>query len=368
MGTTNKSWLATNAHVARQLSSYSGISTLTKVDLTTAFVPNVSGIGFGITFIPPDAGNLTDLWISPDSFLGDWSLTDGAINYSIHDGANASINYSASTTILNSGTIPLTTGDAGAWVRKSGLSVALEADKMYFIMIGDADGNATNYVKMNRDIRQGQTLTPVHANALTTSTGFSTQGGLAGYPPVFAVRVGGVTYCGATWKGSVVPAGSTLKKGLRIKIPAGYPPVALTCVGIGSRLFYGGLHLYRGESAIPNDTPVWSQAFNELSGANSHNWPVRTIPTDNLPVLLGGETYYLVRYYTTNVNSPQKITTFSNVDDELRQGLHSFDRIEFAYAIEVTGGASWDVDINGTPDLYPQFAPANVTRAAAFIA
>jgi hypothetical protein len=340
-------------------------STISNIILDSAYSFGVGGDAMMAAFVSPATADLTDIWVCVSAFTGTWSATDQAVNFEIREGWGT-LNYTPSSTLVASGTIPLTTGQAGQYARRSGLSVALQHDKAYTLVIGDADGNATNYVSLRYNIRSATSVCCFHNNGQTTTNGWTTAGTSVGYPIAVAVKIGGVVHCAAMGYQGVNRAATTYRRGVRMRILPGYPPLQLLGWYVGTSATWD-LYVYRGAGKIPNDTPDWSETFAAWPGGGTQTVPVRFVPPNDAYVLLPGETYYIVVKPAANINWVPKLQMFGGMDADLRTLLSPTPGVEIADAIQNAAGDAWVIDIDASCDLALLLSPVNVTRSSAFI-
>ena len=333
----------------RFLTVGTSISTQSTQALNSAYAFGVSGVAFATSFFLTEAGTLTKLYVVPASYSGSWANTDGVINFEIRSGY-ASTQYTPGT-LVASGTIALNGSTTYAWVGNEGLSISLAAGE-YCIVVGDADGGATNFVTLQRDVRNTTIAPGLCSTAMLTTNGYIT-GSSWPQPAVIAFEVSGLTKCFAPLRSSISLAATTLARGHRIIVSADSPPLQLVVFGISAPS--GSIKLYKGVGAIPNDPPFWELA--DPRGPISGNQMAVPYPIMDGPILRPGETYYLVWKPTDLSNQHGSIMGYANATNAILSTYSGLSCLTCAAAIEVSGGGSWAVNTDAISGDTIAFAP-----------
>lgn len=325
------------------------VSSPTNINLDSAYVWNSSGDAYAYPFQVIESGNLTDIWVAVISFTGTWASTDGQINWEIREGWG--VTNQPGATLVSSGTITLSGSESTEWVKASGLSVSLTAGKVYWLIIGDADGSAANYVTMRRDVRNAGDNSSAGA---TTTDGWASVRSSTSYPVAFAVKVGGRMYGGTPTLGTATNLTSgTYARGVSIT-----PRERMVLVGVGvvtqnSLMWQVTPWIVKlfADGQLPGDTPLKQWTFvAQVSAAATPSPAAYFFAESDQYVLRKNSRYRLVLVPPINSTVPQKFTNYANMDDDLRA------LISGSYALihhtEESGGA-WADDT----DSMSQFAP-----------
>lgn len=172
-----------------------------------------SGNAYSLSFQISDSGLMTDLYVYLQSYTGTWGSTDGKINYDVRKGLAS--NFVPGTGCVGSGSITLD-GSTTGWIRTSGLSIPLDKNTLYFITIGDYDGNASNYVTMVHGIGS---INQQAYGTFSTTNGFTTGSSVGSVASPIAIQVTGKWYLGGMYETYGTIASTTGAIGNKFQVP-----------------------------------------------------------------------------------------------------------------------------------------------------
>lgn len=274
---------------------------LSTVALSSGYVYGTSGRASCCFFKAPETGDLTEIGVVPDTFSGSWAATDGVINFEIREGLNG--NRIPGTTLTGSGTITLTTGDAGQWVIRTGLAIPLVAGRNYCLILYDDDGGATNFVTMQAARGAWSNSSFIASEWGSTVNGFSTAYTQNGNLAVVYLRIGGRSVVGAAMHNHGTFSGGTNRRGNRFRLP--FDAWVVGCLnrtdGFASGLRF---ELYAGATA-PGGTKLLDFEMPAQAGSG-------TIPALSLVCMFPEAICYRVlkdTWYRFVVNPPGSQTT-----------------------------------------------------------
>jgi len=286
--------------------------TVGTLPLDSAFSAGSSGDVAGWYFVPLATGTLTDLWINIASYSGAWGSTDGVVNVRICPATSTSLLPDFSNPVTN-GTFTITLdGSTTGWVKHTlgGTPPTLTAGVPYWIVIGDGDGGATNFVTLNVSAREGY-----FGGGCVHTGGFSAAGTTfgSGAAGLWGARVGGLMHGGAIFESQTTTASNTLMRGNRLLFDA---PQYLVAVGVYTDASVAGWEIRVYESTqAPSATPYATRAALNPNTAGQTLGATRMIE----PVLLNaGVAYYVVVYKTSSSSTPRYATCGAGLDADLK--------------------------------------------------
>lgn len=322
--------------------------------LDSAYTYGSAGDAYTWGFVALETANLTDLYVKVVSYTGTWASTDGVINFTIREGLNGT--RIPGTTIVGSGTITLD-GSTTGWIKKSGLSISLTAGKLYFIVVYDADGGATNYVTMAIGTNSNTSGVDSIGRYGTTSNGFSTAYVSSGGLGCFVVKVGSSVLAGGTFDSIATVTSGTYERGMYF-----IPDEDCTLIGVMQivdvqQLFQGNtLNLYNGTTAPGGSTLLsYTTPSTTLGGASSDIPLGVSLPT---PYDLTANTAYrLVMSLASAATTPRKCSIGGSPDSTILAASIPFD-----------GNCYWTHDNSGSwsddTAAMCQFGPILVPKTA----
>jgi hypothetical protein len=332
----------------------SSISTIgTPLALNSNYLFGTSGAAMAGGFILPEDKTLTDFWFVASANSGTGS-GDGNINWEIRSGIGRGVNNSPGPTLVASGTIACSGITADTWTKVTlGTPQALSQGVPYFLIIGDADGDATNYITI-RTTTRGASMTLFTGSQIQTTDGWNTAGTASTYQATFALKFSNGFVCaGSPLRATAALGNNQVLRGVKITLAADGPALVwsgfffiLTSLGGWKAVILEG-------SALPSDfyTPtsklLWQHTFNAgLDYSNSQGTFPYFFP-EPMPRLLGGQTYYLLLKPDANTTSPAKSKAWSGMDADLRKLLSGHWGIDCVHVVEASS-SSWTEDTDAT--------------------
>jgi hypothetical protein len=319
--------------------------------LSAGYVYGTSGRAMCFFFKAPETGDLTEIGVVPDTFTGTWGSTDGVIDFEIREGLNG--NRIPGITLIGSGTITLTTGDAGQWVIKTGLSIPLVAGRNYCLILFDADGGGTNFVTMQASRGSWSNASFIAAEWGSTGNGFATAYTQSGSLAVVYLRVGGRSVVGAAMQNLGTFSGGTNRRGNRFRLP--FDAWVVGCVNRTDAITGAGarLELY-ADATAPGGTKLIDFELPTQAGSG-------TIPTLALAVMFPQSVCYRVlkdNWYRFVLNPPGSQTTprrgqwIAGANANLIAGRQPWEN---QWTIE--SGGTWSDDADWMCTLRPLLIP-----------
>jgi hypothetical protein len=343
------------------LMAYAGPSTATETTLALDSAYTYASLGDAVmwAFYAQESANLTDFWVKVISYPGSWAATDGVINVEVREGFNG--NLIPGTTLTGSFTITLD-GSTTGWIKKSGLSIALAAGKIYCFVIADADGGATNNVVIARHYTASAVAATPVANVTVSSTaGYSAAGTSTSSQPAFVAKVGSIVYGGGGFTSVATSTNNQVERGMRFK-----PAEDCTLVGFylttDSSMFFSSsvsaIKVY-ADATNPGGATLSSVAPQTIASGTNPAPSVLPLPLASRVDLTGGQWYRIAFDYSSNTASPRKCTVGGSPDADILSVIFPFNGN--CHWIEESGGA-WD---DSQTTVIPTFGPVLVPKTAA---
>ena len=317
------------------------VSSITSANLSSAYTYGTGGIAFSTTFQLPETLTLEAVYICISAVVGTGSA-DGNINWELREGATAVANVPG-TTVVASGTIAVSALAANTWYKYTlPTSQTITAYKRYSFVLGDADGDGTNYIQIIQQIREnGQWFM---TNSLSTTNGWTTAGSNAGYQPATVLKfTDGTLIGGATIRATTFNTNNTLLRGIKFSFPATAPRMKLVGASYNGP---GTFQILKGAGALPNTTPEKTWTF-------SSNWPtIGATPAylfteEESYTFLPGETYFGLWKPNPSNSAPNKTTAYGGMDADLRALLGGYNGMTCSFVQEVTS-TTWSEDTDAT--------------------
>lgn len=296
-------------HTGVALGAYStgGASAAT---LTTAYSFGVSGSVHAVRFLARKNCTLTEFWYATGANTG---TPTGALTIEVRN--STATNNLPGTLITSESHTPT----ASSWNRVVFTTpVVMTANTVYYVIVGDAAGNATNYYRV------WQTNGGYAANLggvenrwwgqVTTANGFTTAGSLTSAGTVGVMRFSDGTYAGMIHASGGTPGSTTLKRGYYInELEA---DIEVTGVGVGSGTSWSGVEIFDASQG-PRSTPL----FRIECGADNRNQFVVYFPTPFR--LRAGKSYRIVLTYSANSSSPgqQNLAATTGLSQDIANAL-----------------------------------------------
>ena len=302
----------TNQTLRQAPASASNAATLA---FDSAYTYNSAGDAVYLAFVPQDTGTLTDFQIKVSTFNGTWANTDGVINVEVREGSNGS---NIPGNILTGNFTITLDGTTLGWIHKTGISITMESGRYYAIVIGDADGNASDFVTLT--YRLGTGASSIISGRMNTATnGFATAGTNQSGSAAMAWKIGSAWYGGQGYDAIGTVSLGTAERGVRFR-----PKENCTVVGV----------------YIPNDTTLLANNY-----TSTHSWVLYADATSP-----GGTP--LTRYQMT----PSSYTGTSPFYDSLQfptTGQYTLTKntwYRFVYRPGSTSTTPRKATIGGSPD------------------
>ena len=312
------------------------VSTQGTYALDSAYTYGTNGDAIHWSFILPETLTLESVYIVPLSITGTGS-DDSNINWELREGTTATANVPG-TTVVASGTIAVSALSANTFYKFTlPSSQTITAYKIYYFILGDADGSATNYVTLYRDIRENGSL--FFNSAYSTTNGFTTAPTSSGYQPCCVFKFTDGTVIGASFiRASTNNTNNTNLRGIKITTPSSGPQIKIT----GATFISGTFRVLKGSGALPNTTAdkTWTFSSNfPTAGAN----PGYFFTEEECYVMYPGETYFLLWKPSSSSAGPSKTTAFSGMDSDLRSILGGYNGMSCSHVQEATS-TTWTED------------------------
>ena len=268
------------------------------VAITTAYSFGVSGIAAAVRFMPPFTASLNEYYYTIGSSTG---TPTGALLIEVREASGGSSTLLPGTLLTSENHTP--SGSANTFQKVVFTNPPLlEANKLYFIIIGDPAGNATNYYRVWTAASISIGIAGSIVNRLgivTTTNGYSTNGTLDGGGTLhgFMVFSNGMVI-GSPHVGGGTPSSNTLKRGMLIE-PLGLD-YEIYGVQIGSSTNVSAIEIF-AKSQSANNTPLARQTLNDA------NRNLNNVFFEKPFRMFGDRAYRIVCAYSANSSSPGQI-------------------------------------------------------------
>jgi hypothetical protein len=336
----------------------------TTLALNSAYVYGTSGSSYAAYFMNSEDANLTDFWCKVSAYSGTWSSTDQLIRVEVREGLNGS--NIPGTTLTGTFNVSLS-GSPTGWVKTTlGSPITLTGGKFYWLIVGDPDGGATNFVTMiiRLGTAAGAVQSPIGSTTFTSTAGFSAAGTTNASIPSLAWQIGSNMYGGQIFDTSAIITSGTYERGLRFK-----PNNDMTLIGVSmgsdqSTLFTGNtLKLYQ-DSASPGGTTILSitAPTTTLNSGTSPTIGAYIFKQANWTRLQAGTWYRLVMAPAASLTVPRKLTMAASASsDSLLRILNA--PFESAHWIQQSASVWDDSQTTALPIFGPVLIPQNQSIA-----
>jgi len=259
--------------------------------LTTAYSFGVSGSVHAIRYLALNDCVLTDLYYATGANTG---TPTGALTIEVRN--STATNNLPGTLITSQSHTPT----ASSWNRATfATPVTMTANTLYYIIIGDAAGNATNYYRVWQN--NGGYVGGLGGSEnrwwgyITTTNGFSTAGTIIAAGTVGVLRFSDGTLRGMINGGGGTLASNTLKRGIYVnELECDF---AVRGVTVGSAGNWSGVEIFDASQG-PQSTPL----IRVECTADSRNAPLVYFPKPF--VLKSGKNYRIVCTFSANTTAP----------------------------------------------------------------
>lgn len=271
------------------------------VAFTSAYSFGVGGIASAVRFMPPFTARLNEYYYNIGASTG---TPTGPLLIEVREASGV---VSASSTVLP-GTLLTSenhtpTGSANTFQRVVFTNPPLlETNKLYYIVIGDPAGNATNYYRVwtSASISIGIAGSIVNRlGIVNTTNGYLTNGTFDGGATLhgFMVFNNGMVI-GSPHTGGGTPAANTLKRGMLIE-PLGLD-YEIYGVQIGGSVNISAIEIF-AKSQSANDPPLARQTLNDA------NKNLNNVFFEKPFRMFGDRAYRIVCAYSAGSSSPGQI-------------------------------------------------------------
>lgn len=310
--------LFANPHQGNVIGSYS-TGSVTPTVLTSAYSFGVSGTLRALRFIMPSTKVLTEIWYATGANTGS---PTGALTVELRT-SNASNALLPGTLVTSESSTPV----ASSWNRVVLTTPQqLTINTMYFIVVGDPAGNATNYYRVfDNTGGLAATLGGLESRfwaPVNTTNGFATAGTLIAGGHIMLLKFSDGTWMGMQNSGGGTPSSNTLKRG--IYIDNFETDMEIFGMSVGSAASWDGVEIFGGNQA-PNSSPLYRQ----------------TVTADNRALLF----CYFERPFRMRVGTSYRaVMTFSAASSAPGQ----IGTANFASSPDPTAGMPWGTKLQAT--------------------
>lgn len=281
--------------------------------LNNAYSFGVSGSVAAIRYMPHFTARLTEFWYCTGSKNG---TPTGALTIEVREASGGTSALLPATLITSESHTP--TADNTFQQVKFTNPPLFEINKIYYIIIGDAAGNATNFYRI---WSQTELVTFNNQSSLskfgtiTTTNGFATNGTAGASHMGFLKFDNGVTI-GSVITGGGTSGSNTNKRGYLIE------PLGLDCEIYGVQVAAGanisGVEVF-AKSQGPNDAPLYRQTMTDA------NRNLGQVYFDRPFRMLADRAYRVVLTYSANSSNPGQVNAVFAPGSPPREGANMFD-------------------------------------------
>lgn len=184
-------------------------TTQTTQALNSAYTYNSAGAAIAGRYLSCRAKTLDSVYFFITA-IGGTQANVNDINVEVRNDSGAA---KPGSSLLASGSVDpaSTTG----WKKVSGLALALSAGTFYWPVIGDADGNATDFATVLKNIATGVANEQLRYDATSATNGFSTNPAIGGIVPSMVLAHTDGFVVGQPITASANPASNTNRRGFR---------------------------------------------------------------------------------------------------------------------------------------------------------
>lgn len=323
------------------------IGIITTLALDSAYTAGSAGDVSGVRYQPGTTRTLNSVYFFVSSYTG----TAANVN-----DLNLELRPEASTGALTPDTATLTESktkdpaSATGWIASTGWTTSLTALNRYFIAVGDADGNGTDYATVNQRVayynsatndNQGNRFNGAQSTAGWSSGNTFSLVGLGCFVLAFA---DGSSF-GNPISTLTTPASNTQQRGLRITtsgLIANVPIFGVTWATSGTGV--SGFKIFTGDTAPDGSADHTSTSL--LYGTTAASATGCFTSTGASYTLTAGTAYSIVATYSVNgTTGPRRADIGTGEDATLRLAMPGAG--EF-YWRQDGGGSTWANDLTGS--------------------
>lgn len=306
-------------------SATAGQSTLA---LDSNYVNNTSGDAIAARFHLRQAETLSAVRFFITAYTGTAANVND-LNVDLR--ANSNTTGPGGTTQHDSVTI--NPASATGWITTTGWTFAASADTVYWLVIGDADGNSTDFATVLRSTNTWTLFRDMlKSQAWQTTDGWSATRTAASQASGIVILFTSGRVLGSPITATAASTSSQNRRGLRFIAPAGLKLFGMTGLGNPTTTTVTGLELY-ADASTPGSGQLatgTTELMNQLANIGGYLW-------ETPPSLTQGTAYRAVYVYGVNSTTPGKMNIGTGADATLRSA-------------RVGGGAWYWAEANGTTD------------------
>lgn len=294
--------------------------------LNNAYSFGVSGSVAAIRYMPHFTARLTEFWYATGAKNGS---PTGALTIEVRE-ASSNSQVLPGTLMTSESHTP--SADTTFQQVKFTSPPLFEINKIYYIIIGDPAGNATNFYRIwsQTELMTFNNVTGLNKfGTITTTNGFSTNGTAGASHMGFLKFDNGVTI-GSVITGGGTSGSNTNKRGYLIEnLGLDYE---IYGIQLAATTNISHIEVF-AKSQSPNSQPLYRQALNDANrnlGQVYFEQPFR---------MYGDRQYRVVCAYSANSNSPGQINSLFAPGNPPREGANMFDDRVFPC---LQNGAAWN--------------------------
>ncbi len=307
------------------------------IPLNSAYTYDLAGNAIAFRFMLNEDLTLTDIYGYLHTLSGTAANVND-LNWKIRD--NGAVAGIPGTSVIASGTYDPSGDSPPVWMTlASGLSQALVKQKIYHLILADADGNGTDYatVVRNGGIPAGTLIPSVERN-LYTFGGYNSAG-IFKSPGGLVLSFSDNTSIGGCYTVRSAVANNTLERGLKFQFDEDVE--VLGCNWSLSSTSFSGVKIYE-DGNNPGGTTVLSEATSTATGEliGVHYF-------DGIQTLTKGKVYRLIFTYSANGNDPYDWSMITTAPAKVQ--LARFARnSNWCYTVD-NGAGGWTDRVTSLP-------------------
>jgi hypothetical protein len=226
-----------------------GIS-LSNIQLDSAYIPGTSGDAIGWRFTPPDSLTLTKVAIHIASYGG---TAANVTDLDVEVRPEAGNPRPDTATLLGSGS--MNPASATGWVYFTGLSIALTSGALQWLIVGDVNGNGTDFARVNyRNSLVLEFHTTTQLRSTSTTVGWTANPSIALNDPIVVMVFSDGTVMGTPFTALSTTGSAATERGWHFSdgLPVGVKVYAI--VDPNGSASYAGARIWLGTEG-PGGTP-----------------------------------------------------------------------------------------------------------------
>lgn len=321
-------------------------STFAGIALDSAYVAGVSGDAIAMRYVAPVGGKtLSTVYFRVTSYTGTAANVND-LNLEIRAEASAgSVLPNTAATVATATKDPVS---ATGWITSTGWSAALSAMTRYFVIIGDADGNGTDFatllLRSTSFPNYGSSNSTLHQSPTSTINGWSSGGNLLLSAATIVLVFSDGTTMGFPFSAFTAPASDTYRRGLRIAaggLIANLPVFGMQWAAANANI--SGMEIYDNANA-PGTSPA-NTSTDLICGAAAIKAGCYT--NGGAPVTLAvGTDYRIVATFSgATTAGPQRVDIGTGEDATLRSAMPGGGNFYYTRANDTT---DWSNDLVGS--------------------